>query len=604
MWKYYQYQCYMMTCKRLSLRRILKNAAPENWFLKVWTLPALLLFGVSGINAQVFYKGVDLSYVNELEDCGTVYHEDGVAADPYELFAGKGANLVRLRLWHNPEWTDYSTFEDVVKSISRAKAAGMEVILDFHYSDTWTDPGAQEIPSAWKDVEDVQTLADSLYEYTYKTLRKLGDRDLMPEFVQLGNEINGNILLGEGEELYPLNWTRNKTLLDKAAEAVDAIESQYLVSIKKILHIAQPENAITWFEQAAQNDIDNYDVIGLSYYPGWSTLSLREAAAHVKQLKNTRNKEVLIVETGYPWTLDAKDDANNVLGQDNLLDEYGATTSQDIQRDFLIELSYLVKENGGLGVVYWEPAWVSSDCSTQWGDGSHYENAALFDFDNTLHRGADFLNYDYTLEPEGLKAREVKFVVQMAAADTSNGVFITGNFTGEPWQFREMEHVQGRIFEFTTSIPGRTQGAYIFYNMESWLNAYRENVPATCALYWDDHRKYVIGNEAQSFEFKWGSCEAVDWSDGEEDDEITSVPHARKNALQVYPNPIFKQLHIAGLKDLDQILLFDAAGKTVDLAADRSANKATVDVSALHKGIYILKIETKAGSIYHKLIKN
>src|SRR5210317_98957 len=92
-----------------------------------------------------FYKGADLSYVNEIEDCGAVYYNrEGQQENPYDIFKNSGANLVRLRLWHSPKWTQYSTYEDVEKSIQRAKEQRMAVLLDFHYSDTWADPHKQK----------------------------------------------------------------------------------------------------------------------------------------------------------------------------------------------------------------------------------------------------------------------------------------------------------------------------------------------------------------------------------------------------------------------------------------------------------------------------
>ena len=102
-----------------------------------------------------FYYGADLSYVNEMEDCGaTYYNKEGVAKDPYSIFKNAGANLIRVRLWHNPTWTNYSNLEDVKKTIQRAKDKGMKILLDFHYSDTWADPETQEIPAAWEDFID------------------------------------------------------------------------------------------------------------------------------------------------------------------------------------------------------------------------------------------------------------------------------------------------------------------------------------------------------------------------------------------------------------------------------------------------------------------
>ena len=104
------------------------------------------------------YIGADLSYVNEIIDCGGQYRENGSIVDPYKLFAQKGANIVRLRLWHTPDWTDYSDFDDVKKAIRLSRANGMQVLLDFHYSDTWADPDHQIIPQAWSQINELAIL--------------------------------------------------------------------------------------------------------------------------------------------------------------------------------------------------------------------------------------------------------------------------------------------------------------------------------------------------------------------------------------------------------------------------------------------------------------
>ena len=116
-----------------------------------------------------FYYGADLSYVNEMEDCGAKYKNNaGVTEDPYKIFADAGANLVRVRLWHNPIWTNYSNLNDVKKTIARAKTQGMKVLLDFHYSDTWADPSKQIIPKAWEhEIGNTNSLGELLYNYTF-----------------------------------------------------------------------------------------------------------------------------------------------------------------------------------------------------------------------------------------------------------------------------------------------------------------------------------------------------------------------------------------------------------------------------------------------------
>ena len=227
-----------------------------------------------------FYYGADLSYVNELEDCGASYKDgNGVTKDPYKIFKEAGTNLVRLRLWHNPTWTNYSNYEDVKKSIQRAKAQGMEVLLDFHYSDTWADPNQQEIPAAWaSEVNKTEALGTLLYNYTYKTLNDLANTNLLPDIVQVGNEINAMILQEDEEAKLPMDWARNSSLINKGIKAIRDISSEKNKEIGVMLHIAQPENALWWFEQATQNGVTDFDWIGLSYYPLWSTYTLDNVA--------------------------------------------------------------------------------------------------------------------------------------------------------------------------------------------------------------------------------------------------------------------------------------------------------------------------------------
>jgi hypothetical protein len=127
----------------------------------------------SSAQAGKLYLGADLSYVNEVEDCGAVFREGGVAKDPFVLFKEHGANLVRVRIWHDARWTRYSDLSDVKKTDPARQGRGMEVLLDFHYSDDWADGDKQIIPDDWADIGDVGDLAQVLYNYTYDTLGTL-----------------------------------------------------------------------------------------------------------------------------------------------------------------------------------------------------------------------------------------------------------------------------------------------------------------------------------------------------------------------------------------------------------------------------------------------
>jgi len=348
--------------------------------------------GHKNINVEVnndFYLGADLSYVNEMEDCGAIYKNlNNLETDVFQIFESAGANLIRVRLWHNPSWTNYSNLEDVIKTIQRAKDKNMSVLLDFHYSDTWADPSQQEIPSAWEsNLNNDSLLADMLYNYTYSILRTLDSLELSPKIVQIGNEINP-MILQKGTLQWPINWTRNSLLLNKGIEAVRNFSDVSHQHIEIMLHIAQPENAIWWFDQASTNNVVDYDWIGLSYYPQWSLYNLSNLGPILTNLRTTYDKKLMIVETAYPFTLQNIDGANNILDSSGLLDNYPA--SQQGQLNYLTELKRVLKNSGASGLVYWEPAWVSTPCSTLWGNGSHWENATLFDHQLKATKGMGF----------------------------------------------------------------------------------------------------------------------------------------------------------------------------------------------------------------------
>lgn len=341
---------------------------------------------------QKFYNGSDLSYVNEMLDCGASYKDfTGNESNPYKIFSDAGNNLVRVRLWNDPsDWTAYSNINDVEKTISSSKEQGMDVLLNFHYSDTWADPGNQIIPSAWLDVvDDTEALGERLYDYTYNTLNDLAKKELLPEIVQIGNEINSNILNKEAGAV-DIDWERNALLINRGIQAVRDISKEYNARVQVMLHIAQPENALWWFDQANDNGIVNYDWIGVSYYPKWSDVQVSDVSDAIATLGSSYNKKVMIVETAYPFTSENADAANNIIGKS----VYPAT--QQGQLEFLLDLKREVKEGNGFGIVYWEPAWVSTGCGTLWADaGSHWDNATLFDDNGNPTLGLNAFNDNF-----------------------------------------------------------------------------------------------------------------------------------------------------------------------------------------------------------------
>ena len=180
-----------------------------------------------------------MSYTNELEDCGVKYTANGVETDIFALFHQYGANMVRLRLWHNPTWTRYANFDDVVRSARRVKSAGMSILLDLHYSDTWTDPEHNLVPAAWAQVVgDTVALADSVYNYTFGTLTAMLERDVLPAAVQIGYETNNNILVADNSQLLPLDTRRNVALFNAGIRAVNDFNRTHRTEVKTVLHVA------------------------------------------------------------------------------------------------------------------------------------------------------------------------------------------------------------------------------------------------------------------------------------------------------------------------------------------------------------------------------
>ncbi|WP_228763660.1 glycosyl hydrolase 53 family protein [Brevundimonas sp. SPF441] len=374
----------------------------------------------------VFYFGADLSYVNEMEDCGAVYRVGGEARDPYRIFADAGTNLVRVRLWNDAEWTRYSDLDDVRETIRRAKEAGMQVLLDFHYSDDWADGDKQIVPKAWRSIrDDVPALSKALYNYTFETLKALDAEGLMPEVVQVGNETNPEVM-GEADwktKRSGINWTRNAALLNAGIKAVHAAGATSAIKPRVMLHIAQPENVEPWFADAARSGVTGYDLIGISYYRKWSTQDLDGLGGTINRLRHRYAADVVVVETSYPFTNDGADASPNLLGPDTLLPAYPAT--QEGQLEYMKDITQTVISNGGKGVVYWEPAWVSTSCSTRWGVGSNWENATFFDWRdrNNLTLAAGYTREDY-VQPAPLT-----FTIRRPAGQTGP-LWLWGDFLG------------------------------------------------------------------------------------------------------------------------------------------------------------------------------
>ncbi|PKP09358.1 MAG: arabinogalactan endo-1,4-beta-galactosidase [Bacteroidetes bacterium HGW-Bacteroidetes-4] len=361
-------------------------------------------------STAAFLFGADLSYVNQIEDHGGTYNVSGEFKDPYSIFKEQGAHMIRLRLWHNPSWVYdlysqeiplYSGFPDVLKSIERAKGQGLQVNLDFHYSDTWADPGHQDVPQAWKNITSIEVLSDSVYNYTYKVLSDLAEKGLLPEMVQIGNETNCGMMFTNAPAAFPKlsvcdgNWSNAGKVFNAGINAVRAIDNKYNTKTLIALHVADPKNLDWWFtDMINKAGVTDFDIIGFSYYPNWhTTVSFDNLPALVTQVKNKFNRKIMVLETAYAFTSENNDGYNNIFGGQSPIAKY--PFSPDGQKQFLIDLSQNLIKAGASGIMYWEPAWVTSQMKDLWGTGSSWDNCTFFNFSGDLTGTIEFMQYDY-----------------------------------------------------------------------------------------------------------------------------------------------------------------------------------------------------------------
>ncbi len=347
----------------------------------------LMLFFFHWCSSQCFTIGGDLSYTNSVLDKGGVYRDSsGNITDPYVLFAQKGANMIRIRLWHTPENTidkcgnpiSTNNLKDVILAFKKAKANGMKLNLSIHYGDYFNDPGTQKMPKAWTGLSH-GILLDSIYKYTYSVLKKMNTEGVTPDIVAIGNETTWGFI----DENTPTNgwtWPQDAEKFNIAFTSVDNFNKANNTSIKKAVHFTDKTAGWLAAEFFSKN-VRNFDIIGISFYPYFSDFdSLQQLGSLITQLKTTYNKEIMIFETGAAWTNTAYADGyGNFIGNNG---NFSYPITPQGQKSFLFDLAKTVYKAGGTGVLYWEPAWVTSNMCDFWGQGSSYENVSFFDFQN------------------------------------------------------------------------------------------------------------------------------------------------------------------------------------------------------------------------------
>jgi arabinogalactan endo-1,4-beta-galactosidase len=280
-------------------------------------------------NAITFAKGADVSWVSQEESSGySFYNSSAVKTDPFALLNNLGTNAVRLRVWVNPSggWCNGA---DVLYKAKRAAALGMRIMIDFHYSDSWADPGQQTLPAAWSG-HTISQLKTDVYNHTYGILSYLKTNGITVTWVQVGNEINSGMLWPLGSTSNPANLAG---LINQGYAATKAIYPRALV----VLHLANGHDdaVFRWFFDLMKTNGAKYDVIGMSHYPttsNWSSLG-SQLSTTMADMVSRYGKPVVVAEVGMDWQ--------------------SASTAKSMMADLISRVQSL--GSNGLGVFYWEP---------------------------------------------------------------------------------------------------------------------------------------------------------------------------------------------------------------------------------------------------------
>jgi arabinogalactan endo-1,4-beta-galactosidase len=301
------------------------------------TLPA------AGLCAD-YAVGADLSFLKQAEDRGTVFKDGGAPKAGLQIFRDHGYTWIRLRLFHTPTQLP-NNLEYTLAMAKAARQLGFKFLLNFHYSDTWADPGKQFIPKAWEGLTQ-EKLAQVVFEYTRDTISAFRQQDVFPDMVQVGNEITNGMLWPVGK--LPDNWDNFAAFLQAGIAGVEAGKGD-MPRPRIMIHIDRGGDKIKtkWFFDKLNSYGVNYDVIGQSYYPNWhgTLFDLRE---NLIFMALEYKKDIIVVETGY------SNQAPQGAARAVPLPE-----TPDGQKEFLEEVNRMVMmtPNGlGKGVFWWEPA--------------------------------------------------------------------------------------------------------------------------------------------------------------------------------------------------------------------------------------------------------
>lgn len=350
-------------------------------------------------------KGMDLSSLLEVEECGGIFYDQGKPGDAMEILQGYGMNLIRLRLWNDPYTSDRQPYgagtcdlPRVMTLARRAQRLGISWMLDFHYSDFWADPGKQILPKAWEKM-NCEELEAAVYQYTAATMVTLKEAHLLPAIASVGNELSNGLLWPYGK--YP-NFNNIARFINAAIHAIQKIAPETAVMIH-LDNGAKNELYKDWFRRYFAAGGEDFQYIGLSYYPFWHG-KIEGLRQNMNDIALRYHKDLIIAEASFGFTLEdyqqqeqlPADQRKGMASTPELAEKTAYPMTPEGQCTYIQELADAIRqvpEGRGKGFIYWEAAWIPVPGS-QWANeaalgyikesgpgGNEWANQALFNYE-------------------------------------------------------------------------------------------------------------------------------------------------------------------------------------------------------------------------------
>lgn len=311
--------------------------------------------------ADDFILGMDVSSVLAEEASGVKFYGfDGKEQDVLLTLAQNGVNYIRVRVWNDPYDSAGNGYgggncdiDTAIELGRRAAKYGIKLLVNFHYSDFWADPGKQMAPKAWKDM-DIEAKTEAVYSYTKECLEKLKEAGVPVGMVQIGNETNGRLC---GEK----TWFNIQYLMGAGSKATREVFPEALVAV----HFANPEKTGAYADYAWRLNYYNldYDVFASSYYPYWHG-TLENLSDILSNIAETYGKKVMVMETSYAYTPDDSDFSGNTIGDGSAVTKPYPYTVQGQANSVRNVIDTIANTKNGIGVVYWEGTWISVGTSS------------------------------------------------------------------------------------------------------------------------------------------------------------------------------------------------------------------------------------------------